>query len=99
MPMSVREVTANANVKDDSNKVAFEYGPFVYCAEEADNKQIDQISIPGNLILQKERKILLSDRVNMLKGTAGGNELTLIPYYMWSNRGAGKMKVWFPKGN
>jgi len=24
-------------------------------------------------------------------------ELTLIPYYAWSNRGCNPMKVWFPK--
>jgi DUF1680 family protein len=26
-----------------------------------------------------------------------GNTVRLIPYYLWSNRGVGKMKVWFPR--
>jgi DUF1680 family protein len=44
LPMAVHSVIANEKVKDDSNKVAFEYGPIVYCAEEADNSRISGIS-------------------------------------------------------
>jgi DUF1680 family protein len=42
------------------------------------------MNIPGN-------------KVNVIKGSETGSELTLIPYYICSNRGEGKMKVWFPK--
>ena len=97
LPMRIHEVIANQKVKADSNKVAFEYGPIVYCAEEIDNKQISDISIPENLNVDTKEKTILSDKVTALKSKINDKEFTLIPYYIWSNRGIGKMKVWFPR--
>lgn len=37
LPMPVRMLAANPRVKEDFGKVAFQRGPFVYAAEEADN--------------------------------------------------------------
>ena len=99
LPMEIHEVVADEKVKDDSNKVAFEYGPIVYCAEEIDNKGISDISIPENIELSTTDKKVVSDEVVSLKGKIQDQELTLIPYYIWSNRGVGKMKVWFPREN
>ena len=99
LPMTVREVIADQKVKDDGNKVAFEYGPVVYCAEEIDNKNISDIKIPDNMKVQIEDNKVLSEKVLALKAEANDEELTLIPYYVWSNRGPGKMKVWFPREN
>lgn len=97
LPMVIHKVMANEKVKDVRNKVAFEYGPIVFCAEEIDNSGISGISIPENISLQVEERSVLTDKVNTLKGQVQGKELTLIPYYLWSNRGVGKMQVWFPK--
>jgi len=99
LPISVRQVIANEKVKDDSNKVAFEYGPIVYCAEEIDNKEISDISIPNNIDLSLKEESLLSNKIIAIKGKANDDELELIPYYLWSNRGIGKMKVWFTRNN
>jgi len=99
LPMVIQKVVADERVQDDNNKIAFESGPIVYCAEEIDNDQISEISISDNLTLKEEGVAILSDKVNVLKGNAFGKELTLIPYYLWSNRGIGKMKVWFPRKN
>ncbi|MGD8782471.1 MAG: glycoside hydrolase family 127 protein [Ignavibacteria bacterium] len=99
LPMVIHEVIANRKVKDDNNKVAFEYGPIVYCAEEIDNKQISNIVIPDNIDLNIEEQTVLSDKVISIKGNVDNEEITLIPYYLWSNRGIGKMKVWFPRKN
>ncbi|MFH1195027.1 MAG: beta-L-arabinofuranosidase domain-containing protein [bacterium] len=96
LPMSVHKVIANEKVKDDSNKVAFEYGPIVYCAEEIDNKDIADTSIPDDLKLTVEVENILSDKVITLKSQIDNKEFMLVPYYIWSNRGVGKMKVWFP---
>ncbi|MEJ2628102.1 MAG: glycoside hydrolase family 127 protein, partial [bacterium] len=98
-PMIVHKVVANEKVKADSNKVAFEYGPMVYCAEEIDNKHISDITIPDNIILSTEERKILSDKVITIKGKTQTKEFTLIPYYLWSNRGIGKMKVWFQRKN
>ena len=37
LPMEVRRVTANKNVKDDIGKVSLQRGPLMYCAEWPDN--------------------------------------------------------------
>jgi DUF1680 family protein len=97
LPMIIHEVIANKRVRDDSNKVAFEYGPIVYCAEEIDNKQISDISIPNRIEASTEERTILSDKITAITGNGQGEEFTLIPYYIWSNRGVGKMKVWFPR--
>ena len=99
LPMSIHKVIANEQVKDDSNKVAFEHGPMVYCAEEIDNKQISDISIPDNLTANIKEKTILSNKVIAIEGKVKNKEFALIPYYLWSNREIGKMKVWFPRKN
>ena len=96
IPMNVRKVSADTNVKACFNKVAFEYGPIVYCAEEIDNPELSKIMIRTSESLAVSDTAILSNRVNILKGNVTGKELNLIPYYLWSNRGIGKMKVWFP---
>ena len=97
LPMKVHEVIANGKVKADRNKVAFEYGPIVYCAEEIDNEQISDIFIPENLNVDTKEETILFNKVITLKSKINNKEFTLIPYYIWSNRGVGKMKVWFPQ--
>jgi len=95
LPMAIHKVVANQKVTEDNNKVAFERGPIVYCAEGIDNQDISKIAIPKDISLQVEEQSILSNDVTVLKGSVQGKELTLIPYYLWSNRGVGKMKVWF----
>jgi uncharacterized protein len=108
LPMEIRRVIANDKVGEDRNRVALEYGPIVYCAEEADNiKQIPAIIIPDQAELNIEKRNILSDQILLITGNsfeakpelnkAEKEKLILIPYYLWSNRGVGKMKVWFPR--
>jgi hypothetical protein len=107
LPMDAHRVIANQNVQDDRNKVAFEYGPIVYCAEEIDNdKQLSNLVIPDNVELRIAKRDILLDTVNIITANVdvinSSKEkeiynLTLIPYYVWSNRGIGKMKVWFSR--
>jgi DUF1680 family protein len=104
--VSARRVIANENVKDDRDKVSFEYGPIVFCAEEIDNnEQLLEIALPEKINLKIEKQIILSNQVNVIKVSRianknkdrkDENELSLVPYYLWSNRGVGKMRVWFP---
>lgn len=95
LPMAVQKVIAHPNVAENINKVAFEYGPVVYCAEGIDNPGFGPISIPESLQLQVEEKNLLGEEFNALTGQVNNRKLTLIPYYLWSNRGPGNMQVWF----
>ena len=95
LPMTVHKVIANEKIKADSSKVAIEYGPLVYCAEEVDNPEFSDINIPEGVSFNIEKKTILSENINIIKANSTGKEFTLVPYYLWSNRGVGKMKVWF----
>jgi DUF1680 family protein len=99
LPMEVRLVAANEKVAEDRGKVAVECGPLVYCAEETDNA-VDVLSatLPAAAAFTKEfDKDLLGGMTLIKAGLADteDNQITLIPYYAWSNRGIGKMAVWF----
>jgi len=110
LPMQVKRVLSNPLVKDNLNKVAIEYGPLVYCAEEADNQlAVDNIVLTTGEVLQPLFRNDLLDGIMVINGKvsvadkkaaktvqADQYPLTLIPYYSWSNRGVGKMKVWLP---
>ena len=93
-PMSVRKVIANPKVEEDKGKMSLEYGPIVYAVEEIDNKStFDEIDVEPEDSFKVEMQPELLGGVN----TISNEELTAIPYYAWSNRGIGKMKVWLPK--
>jgi DUF1680 family protein len=104
LPMSIRHITANKKVRDDNNMVALEYGPVVYCVEGIDNNnQLDNLTLPDNAELKIEKQNDLLNGVNIITGDVPANnglaalKLTAVPYYAWSNRGEGTMKVWLPR--
>jgi hypothetical protein len=104
LPMTIRRVIACEQVKDDRNMVALEYGPVVYCVEGIDNNnQLDSFVLPDNAELKLEKRNDLLNGVNIITGVVpagtgqGMLKLTAVPYYAWSNRGEGTMKVWLPR--
>ena len=112
LPMEVRRVIANENVKDDIGKVALQRGPLIYCAEWIDNggKAANMI-IPDNASFTTEYKPGLLNGVVILKSnipavlvsndgnsvSTSNKEFIAIPYYAWAHRGKGEMMIWFPK--
>lgn len=103
LPMRVRQVVASDNVGQDMNMVALEYGPIVYCVEGIDNdNNLSAIRITDKVTFTTSYKRDLLGGVNVISGKtplADGSEknITAIPYYVWSNRGVGAMKVWLPR--
>lgn len=102
LPMAVRRVVANDRVTDDKGQVALEYGPVVYCVEAADNPNtVPGLVLPDTAPLRVEYRSDLLNGVNVITGTAQHTgkavTMTAIPYYAWSNRGVGDMKVWLPR--
>jgi len=94
LPMPVRRVVANDSVKDDIGLVAIERGPIVYCAEEADNgKNLFSLVLGDEVKLTPEHRSDLLGGVTVLRAPM----LTMIPYYAWCHRGAGKMNVWMAR--
>jgi len=96
-PMEVKRVITHKNIPSNGGLVALEYGPIVYCAEEIDNTtDVSQLKINDNEDVSVEYRPNLLNGVNVLF-SENENPFTLIPYYAWSNRGVGKMKVWIPR--
>ena len=95
-PMEVKEVVTNAKVGGNIGKVALEYGPIVYAIEEIDNPaNFDKITIDTNDTFKVTKENKLLEGVNTIQT----GKLKAIPYYSWSNRGVGKMKVWIDLKN
>ncbi|AEM69650.1 protein of unknown function DUF1680 [Allomuricauda ruestringensis DSM 13258] len=92
-PMEVRKVEANQLVEENKDKMSLEYGPMVYAVEEIDNKDNFE-----KIALSTDDEFQINMQPDLLGGvnTISNEDLTAIPYYTWSNRGIGKMKVWLP---
>jgi DUF1680 family protein len=93
-PMEVRTVKVRPEVKEDAGKFSVEYGPLVYCMEEADNLEgFAKTASPQSFTVAWRPELL--GGINLIEGQSVGSKCRLIPYYTWSNRGIGKMKVFF----
>ncbi|MBN2519079.1 MAG: glycoside hydrolase family 127 protein [Bacteroidales bacterium] len=99
LPMETRKVITNENVEADRGLVAFERGPIVFCVEEIDNPDIDELKVTENMQFAANfhPDLLNGIEVITVKNQENNQKFTAIPYYVWNNRGANKMKVWLPK--
>jgi DUF1680 family protein len=111
LPMDVRRVVANKNVKDDIGKVSLQRGPLMYCAEWPDNfGKASNIIVPDNAVMTTEFRPDLLNGVMVIKSevpevivnkdensvSTVNRTMTAIPYYSWAHRGKGEMMLWFP---
>lgn len=93
-PMPVQMVEADEQVKADQGKVSLERGPLVYAVEEIDNPTtFDQITVSPRDTFAVKAETELLEGVHTIQN----KKLKAIPYYAWSNRGIGKMKVWIDR--
>ncbi len=91
LEMEPRFVRANEAVEADRGRLAVERGPLVYCAEWPDNKaDVLKAEVSATDALTVERRPDMLYGIDIIRD----GELTLIPYYAWNHRGAGKMEVW-----
>jgi DUF1680 family protein len=110
-PMEVRMVVSRPELKQNTDRVALQYGPLVYCVEGPDNG-----SSAWNFIVPSAPAFTVSYEPGLLGGvntlsfngkaagaTADGQSLLTreikvkaIPYFTWNNRGAAEMQVWLP---
>jgi DUF1680 family protein len=110
-PMPVRKVVADERISDDRDRLAFQRGPFIYCAEWPDNNtgNIRNLVINTDSEVSSEYADLLGGiQIITTKGSQtrrrvdgkidllGEEQIKLIPYAYWNNRGAGEMAVWLP---
>jgi len=96
LDMPVRLLKPHPKVKGHSGKAAVCRGPLVYCLESVDNPGVDLFHTqldPESLEAVQEPDLL--DGCTMLHGKAQDSQaLTLIPYFLWGNRGESQMTVW-----
>jgi DUF1680 family protein len=114
-PMPVRTVVADERIKDDVGKIAVQRGPVIYCAEWPDNNtgKILNLFVDKNSRFSSEFIPSLLEGTMSIKTTGSqtrknvdgkidtleNEQVTLIPYAFWNNRGPGQMMVWLPTKN
>ena len=90
--MPVRRMAANSAVAADRGLVAVMRGPYLYCAEGADNADVD-------VEIAEEPGFAVNEDGSISGTSSDGGSFTLIPYYRWNNRGAHPMRVWLRQEN
>ena len=111
-PMPVRKITADERVAEDKGKIALQRGPLIYCVEWPDNNggNVLNLVVKKDASVSTEYVPSLLEGTQVIKTTGfqtkrnidgsieliGEEPVTLIPYALWNNRGAGQMMVWLP---
>ena len=110
-PADIGLIRARKELKQDSNRIAIQRGPIVYCIEGADNNgKAWNVIIPSTTEFKVIDHKVLDEPVKALTAevpvvTVGEDGLSLrtekrkiiaIPYYTWANRGRNEMQVWLP---
>ncbi|ULQ51858.1 glycoside hydrolase family 127 protein [Flavihumibacter fluvii] len=110
-PMEVRRISSRAELTQNADRTALQYGPMVYCVESADNnQQAWNFILPADATFSVQHEAGLLGGVNTITMTAkiaaasaDGQGISIltkpvkaIPYFAWNNRGAGEMQVWLP---
>ncbi len=111
LPMQVKFNKANDLVLADKNRTAITRGPLVYCAEGVDNNGpvqrffIDEqaAALCTRIEPIKEGPMKHIPEISLPARSGKGDQireeqLILIPYYAWNNRGDSSMIIWFPYG-
>jgi DUF1680 family protein len=111
LPMPVRQVAAQTDVKADQDRVALQRGPLVYCVEGADNDgRAWNMLVPDKATFSTKPYQVLTESVIAIQANVAVVEpspdglsvqikpktITAIPYYTWANRGKSPMQVWLP---
>lgn len=95
LPMAVRRVIANANLKEDAGKFAIMRGPVVYALEGVDNDgKVLDLALPATAQFTAVPQKDLLGGVTTLTTKIGERIVTAVPYFAWANRGRGEMVVW-----
>ncbi|TDD72625.1 glycoside hydrolase family 127 protein [Jiangella aurantiaca] len=72
--------------------VAVERGPLVLCAESVD---LPPGAVLDDLLVDPSVPPVARSDAAMVR-TVGGDEIELVPYHRWAERGASTMRVWLP---
>ena len=103
-PVQTRQVVADTRVKETRGRVAIERGPIVYCAEAPDLNGANAMELqidPAKGLTAVQRSDVMggvtavrTEGRRVTDPNARIGPATLVPYYLWANRGAATMSVW-----
>ena len=111
MPMLINRIRSKDSVAFNSDRIALQRGPLVYCVEGKDNaanafdfivpKQTIFSAKPFQIMNESVISITASVPVVSINNNGVGLQvnkktITAIPYYSWCNRGSNQMQVWLP---
>jgi DUF1680 family protein len=109
IPVDVRRLAADARVREDRGRIAVERGPIVYCLEwpEAEGAHVLnlQFDAAGELTASRGSgpfggaTVIGAHARSVTAPASPMTPVTLIPYHLWANRGAGEMSVWLRTAN
>ena len=107
LPVEVRRVVADERVHENRGRFAVERGPIVYCCEwpeVAGGNVLDLLFDSGGELQTRLDADLLgghpvidTEARSLTDPSAPAMSVTLTPYHLWANRGAGEMSVWLPR--
>jgi uncharacterized protein len=94
LPLKIMKVRSHPELKANGGRIALQFGPLVYCFEEADNgPDIERIRIRQNSSLKTTQSQNFKG-ITEIRISVGDSVFTAIPYHLWSNRGENEMAVW-----
>ncbi len=106
LPMEVRKVVADPRVTEDRGRMAIERGPIVYCCEwpEVEGGKVLELLFDDTRELRARFDpdlfgVTVVDAAarSVTDPSSPFRPVTLVPYHLWSNRGAGEMSVWLSR--
>ncbi len=103
LPMQPRMIHAHDEVMNLKDQVTIASGPLIYCLEEMDNRDLQQIKLDEQAPFEMHFENDLLNGVNVITTTAFDNQaqeisVKAIPYYAVGNRQPGNSyKVWIFK--
>ena len=103
LPLEIRELQSRPEVLANTDRIAIQRGPLVYCVEGADNEgKVLQLALDSNPNFTTKEYQILDEKVQAIQFQALDGQttktVTAIPYYTWANRGQNEMMVWIPVG-
>lgn len=102
LPMEIRQLQSRPEVLANTDRIAIQRGPLVYCVEGADNQgRVLQLTLSASANFTTKEIQILDEKVKAIEFQALDGQILkniiAIPYYTWANRGQNEMMVWIPK--
>jgi len=104
LPVETRRVVADRRVTQDRRRAAVERGAIVYCLEWPDvegGRALDLRIDPAlplkpavDAKLDGGVTVVRAEATSLTNPSAAAKPVSLVPYYLWANRGVGEMTLW-----